>query len=148
MKYTKVALLFFLVMVVSVSCKRTERPETVLVKFANHFAKSEFEEAKKYATAETIKHLEMIQALASIGFYQEEENVQIISESDISCTVEGNRALCTYIEYGDPIEVTLVKIDNRWLIDIPVDNFEEENWLEDGEGFEDEEEEPAGLEVI
>jgi hypothetical protein len=123
--------IILLVLFAFVSCKRTEGPETVTRKFANHFALKEYEEAKQYGTENTRHLMEMMQILSSIGYYPPEDQVDLIEDKDVQCTISGDTAICIYMEYGEPAEITLVRQDNKWLVDFPLDDFKEnEDWYE------------------
>jgi hypothetical protein len=117
------------------SCKSEEDPETVTRKFANHFAAAEYQQATQYGTESTIQLLEMMESLASVGFYlPEEEDIVTITEDDITCQINGESAICSYLEYGEQIDLNLVKREGKWLIDIALDDFtEDESWYEDAE---------------
>jgi hypothetical protein len=137
-------IILLLIIAVFVSCKKVDGPETVTRKFANHFALKEYEEAKEYGTENTRHLMEMMQILSSIGYYPPEEEITLIEDKDVQCTISGATAICIYLEYGEPAEITLVKQDNKWLVDFPLDDFQEnENWFEDEDSdavFMDEEE--------
>lgn len=132
--FSNIIILIFL-LTISISCKRQDSPETVTRKFANHLLLGEYEQAKQYGTSSTIQMIEMMESLASVGIYEpEEEEVQTISDADVECQVNETNAVCTYTEYGEPIEVNLIKVDQKWFVDFPLDEFlEDEEWYEEDE---------------
>jgi len=117
------------------SCKSEESPETVTRKFANHFAAAEYQQATQYGTESTKQLLEMMESLASVGFYlPEEDEIVTITDQDVTCEITGESAICSYLEYGERIELNLIKADNKWLIDIALDDFtEDESWYEESD---------------
>lgn len=135
MKSIKIFFYFLLVSGLLHSCKTEDGPEIVTRKFANHFAAAEYQQATQYGTESTIQLLEMMESLASVGFYlPEEEDIVTITDDDITCKITGETAVCSYLEYGEQIELNLLKRDGKWLIDIALDDFsEDESWYEDSE---------------
>lgn len=135
MKTIKILLTFSLICALFTACQQEDTAEEVMMKFANHFAAGEYDEAAVYGTASTKQLLEMMKDLASVGFYlPDEEEIVKYTLADINCTVSGSTALCSYIEYGETAEVSLVKVDGKWLVDIPLDDlYEEGDWFEDEE---------------
>ncbi len=135
MKSIKFLWIILLISMILQSCKSEESPETITRKFANHFAAAEYLQATQYGTESTVELLEMMESLASVGFYlPEEEDIVTITDDDVTCKINGETALCSYLEYGEPIELELIKRDGKWLIDIALDNFsEDESWYDDSE---------------
>lgn len=135
MKVVKLLLLTLAVAVFFTSCKQEDTPEKVMMKFANHFAAGEYTEAAVYGTASTVQLLEMMEALASVGSYSSEDDETVkYTLDEFDCTVSGATALCTFIEYGEIAEVTLIKEEGKWLVDIPLDDlYDEDDWFEDEE---------------
>lgn len=133
MKSVKLLLVTLTVAVFFTSCKQEDTPEKVMLKFANHFAAGEYTEAAAYGTASTVQLLEMMEALASVGSYlSDDDNIEKYSLDDFDCTVSGNTALCTFIEYGEKAEVSLIREGDKWLVDIPLDDlYDEDDWYED-----------------
>jgi hypothetical protein len=121
MKFLKTLLVLLIVIFVVTSCRRIENPESVVVKFVNHIAQKEFEEAKQYGTQSTIEIVEMTALLESIGFYVEDESMPLISEDDVSCNVTGSTAICSFMEYGEMVQISLVLENRRWLVDMQMD---------------------------
>jgi hypothetical protein len=135
-------LIFVLLFVafIIVSCNKEDRPEVVTRKFANHFALGEYDQAKQYGTEATIKQLEMMESLASIGVYlPDEENIEIISDKDVECVIlSDTTSVCKYLEYGEIVEIQLVKIDKKWFVDFPLEDYlDDEEWYEDSDEEED-----------
>lgn len=135
MKRINILWIVFLFAAVLSSCKSEDSPETVTRKFANHFSAAEYQEATQYGTESTVQLLEMMESLASVGFYlPEEEDIITITEDEITCTINGETAVCSYLEYGEQIDLNLIKREGKWLIDIALDDFtEDESWYEDSE---------------
>ncbi len=135
MKKLHVVNIIMLILFLTLSCKRQEGPETVTRKFANHLLLGEYEQAKQYGTSSTIQMIEMMESLASVGIYEpEDEEVQTITDANIECQINENSAVCTYIEYGEPIAVNLIKVDKKWFVDFPLEDFlEDEEWYEEDE---------------
>jgi hypothetical protein len=136
MNRNRIVFMILSLVVVIASCNREDRPEVVTRKFANHFALGEYDQAKQYATPSTIKQLEMMESLASIGVYlPDEENIQIIADKDIECVITSDTtATCKYLEYGEMVEIALLKVDKKWLIHFPFDDFlNDDEWYDDDE---------------
>ncbi len=133
MKVVKLLLVTLAVAVFFTSCKQEDTPEKVMMKFANHFAAGEYTEAAAYGTASTVQLLEMMEALASVGSYLPgDDEPELYSLDDFDCTVSGATALCKFIEYGEIAEVTLIREEGKWLVDIPLDDmYDEDDWFED-----------------
>ncbi len=133
MKVLKILLVTWVVSLLFTACKQEETPEKVMMKFANHFAAGEYTEAAKYGTPSTVQLLEMMEALASVGFYlPEDDQIEKYSLHDFECTFSGTTALCSYLEYGEIAEVSLVKAEGQWLVDIPLDDlYDDDDWFED-----------------
>jgi len=136
MKKLRIAFLALTLVVMMASCSQEEGPETVTRKFANHFAMGEYKEAAQYGTGNTIQLLEMMETLASIGAYlpHEDENIELITDRDVECLITDDSAVCTYLEYGELVELNLLKIEGKWLVDFPLDDFfDDDDWYEDDE---------------
>jgi hypothetical protein len=137
MKYLRTSLLILTLIFTATSCRQVENPESVLVKFVNHLALREYEEAKQYATESTIEIIEMTALFDSMGLYPADDDVQLISEKDVTCNVSGSTAICSFPEYDEIVQVNLVLENNNWLIDLQMgmpDDFDYEQF----EQFEDE----------
>jgi hypothetical protein len=137
---SRIIFMILLVTFTLASCNREDSPEVVTRKFANHFALGEYDQAKQYGTESTIKQLEMMESLASIGVYlPDEENIEIISDKDVECEMTSDStSICKYLEYGELVEIQLVKIDKKWFIDFPLDDYlNDDEWYEDAEDEED-----------
>jgi hypothetical protein len=150
MKKIKIALLALILVVIFASCSQEDSPETVTRKFANHFAMGEYKEAAQYGTANTIQLLEMMETLASIGAYlpHEDDSIELITDRDVECLITDNTAVCTYLEYGELVDLNLLKMDGKWLVDFPLDDFfNDEDWYEDEDEDEDEDWEFDGTEI-
>ncbi len=117
-------------------------------KFTNHLMAEEYDQAAQYGTESTKQMVEMLEALASVGSYMDEEII-IYTDSDFDCTVTDDTAVCRYVEYGEPVEATLVKVDGTWLVDIPMDDMynDDESWYEDENEDEDKDWEFDGTET-
>jgi hypothetical protein len=138
MKYLKTLLVIVVGSVMLTSCRQIESPEAVVAKFVNHYANREFEEAKQYGTASTIEIVEMTALLDSYGFYMEQEEVHLISKDDVTCEVSGSTALCSFDEYGETVQLSLVLENRKWLVDMNMD-FPDDFEL-DGSEFDEAEE--------
>lgn len=92
------------------SCQSKNTPEYVADKFLTHLSNGEFEEASVYATEQTGQMLSMADAFA--GDMMEERG----KHDDLTCEIEGDKAICTY-KIGDEIDsIDLVKQDGKWLV--------------------------------
>ncbi len=116
-----------------ISCLREDGPEKVTSKFVNHFAASEYLEAAEYGTESTVQLMNMMADWASVGFYLPEEEIHTITHKQVSCIINGDNAICTYLVFNEPNELNLVKIDGKWLVDIRYDEFDDEKWYENEE---------------
>ncbi len=125
-----------IMLLVFVSCKREEGPETVAKKFANHYVAGEYQQAAIYGTESTRELLNMMESLASVGYHHEDGNIpNEYTEEDIDCVIseDGNTAVCNYWYIGELEEIKLSYIDGKWLVDISLDDqyYEDENWYEE-----------------
>lgn len=99
--------------VILANCGGKKGPEAVAEKFLKHMSKKEYAEAKKLGTKAT---QDMIAFLESFPSDEPAEEVKI---EDMKCTVEGDKATCTYKENGKDATINLVKEGEEWKVDMP-----------------------------
>ncbi len=93
-------------------CKPAHTPERVVEKYLNHLSNHEYDEAAKYCTDETA------QILSFMAWLVEEEEPTGEKYENIECSVEEDKAYCTYnIEgFDDRETISLIKIDDEWKV--------------------------------
>jgi hypothetical protein len=102
-----------------------QAPEEVVEKFLNSMNNHDFETAKNYCTDETHK---LVDFLSSIyGMAKQEGTVFAEPEpvTNIQCKISGNEAKCSFCcdSDGKNSEIDLVKIKNKWKVNIVLDGF-------------------------
>jgi hypothetical protein len=117
MRFSNIILCLFIILLCA--CKTSNQkkqmlePEQVLERFLNHLNHLEFEEAKKYATEETIKMLDLLKAMVSLVPEQAPRPGEVVVKK---CEISGNKAICNYLLNGKEDTVELMKINNFWLV--------------------------------
>ena len=112
-------------------------PESVVRQWQAHIDKNEFEQAKTLSAPRTQELLDWMEALLS---NMDMDSVITNTElKDISCKENGDNAVCYYTleEEGQTFydSFLLVRIDGKWLIDLPEGNMYEEGEGEDLESL-------------
>lgn len=132
----------------------SNNPEKAASAFLNAFNENDYEEARKYSTAETIKLIDLMENLSNLSEEPEQKGTFEIVNSKI----DGDVAYVTYKEGNDPetIDIMLKKIDGKWLVHITkediatkdiTDNPDEEGlWDDEPVGENSEETAPGGQE--
>lgn len=121
MKILMICLVSFLFVVPSGNIVQSEmggKPEKVALKFLKLLNAGKYEAAKKYGTDDTDS---MMDLLASIADLVEEEATTDVAEpviTDMKCEVNGELALCSYLQDGEPQTLDLVKVNGKWLVDM------------------------------
>jgi hypothetical protein len=140
-------MLAVMAVVILANCGGKKGPEAVAEKFLRHLHDKEYDEAKKYGTAE---FQETIDAFQQFGYPYEEKGVAI---TDIKCTEEEEKATCTFKKEGVETEsvVYLIKDGEEWKVnDLPKESPTDDMSFDEDFDFEDEEmlEEEVGEEVV
>lgn len=100
------------------ACGMGNSPKKSADKFLNSFNERNFAEARKYATPETIKLVDLMENLTKMAESTdstEKKSVTVIDEK-----IDGETAVVTFKESGDEEvqEVRLKKIDGKWLVHV------------------------------
>ena len=114
-----------------VSCSSGDSPKAVAEKYLKAFGSADFEGAKKFATDDTDKLLDMM-----IGYSKliqdtalEEKRFTIIREK-----IEGESATVFYTEEGNTSEIplSLLRVDGKWKVNMTKESL---NSAEGGESI-------------
>ncbi len=116
-----------------VACSGGNKPKDAASNFLSAVDKMDFEGAKKYATEDTGKLLDMMAGFAQMAPEKKdkpETKFEITNE-----VIDGDNATVTYKEEGKDEEQTikLAKVDGKWLVAISKDDM---NAKDGGEGEE------------
>src|SRR6187455_1756837 len=106
-----------LVLVTLVGCTGNS-PEKSAEKFLNAFNEKNYNEARKYATPETTKLVDLMENLSKMS--ASEDSVTHPKIEVIDSKIEGDSAMVTFREKGsdETEEIKLKKIDGKWLVHI------------------------------
>ena len=93
-------------------------PEKSAEKFLNAFNEKNYEEARKYATPETIKLVDLMENLSKMS--ASADSVSHPKIEVLESKIEGDSAMVTFREKGsdETEELKLKKIDGKWLVHI------------------------------
>ena len=106
------------VLILTSACNMGNSPSKSASKFLNAFNEKDYAEARKYATPETIKLVDLMESLSkmstSIDSVQHNK-IEVISEK-----IEDDEATVTFKEAGsnETEELKLKKVDGKWLVHI------------------------------
>ncbi|MDQ3049489.1 MAG: DUF4878 domain-containing protein [Bacteroidota bacterium] len=107
-----------ILVIVATACNSGNSPKNAASKFLNAFNEKNYEEARKYATPETIKLVDLMENLSkmSTSIDSVPHNKIVVTEEKI----DGETATVTFNEVGstDSEEVHLKKVDGKWLVHI------------------------------
>lgn len=115
---TKAILLFlFGLSLVTVSCKQESSPEETAQKFLNAFNERKYDEARKYATPETGKLIDVMEKLTE-NLESQEEPTSPPAIEVLSHTLDGDKATVTFreSETGEEQELAMKMVDGKWLV--------------------------------
>lgn len=110
-------LLLFSFSILTVSCKKEPSPEQVAQKFLNAFNERKYDEARKYATPETGKLIDVMEKLTENLESQEQPTTPPAIEV-LSHTVDGDKATVTFreSETGEEQELSMKLVEGKWLV--------------------------------
>jgi len=113
----KLTLYFLVFAAISTGCS-SNSPKKAAAAFLNAFNEKNYEEARKYATVETIKLVDLMENLSKMS-----TSIDSVKHSKIEVldeTITGDSANVTFREAGseETEEVMLKKIDGKWLVHI------------------------------
>jgi hypothetical protein len=117
-KLTKTVLPAIVILLIFQACNMGNSPSKSASKFLNAFNEKDYNEARKYATEETIKLVDLMESLSkmstSIDSIQHKK-IEVVSEK-----IEGESAIVTFREAGsdETEDLNLKKIDGKWLVHI------------------------------
>jgi hypothetical protein len=106
-------------------CKTTQNkkitPEKTCEIFFSYLNNYDYEKAKELGTEQTIKILNLVEALSKMG--GEGKIVLTDNKSEfINCEIKGKEALCNYKTFdGKTQKVYLLMEKGRWLVDLKKD---------------------------
>lgn len=114
----KNALLFAAMITLLFSACSSDSPKKSADKFLNAFNERNFAEARKHATPETIKLVDLMENLTKMAESTDstaKKKVTVIDEK-----IDGETAVVTFSEEGDDTvqEVKLKKVDGKWLVHV------------------------------
>lgn len=100
------------------ACNSNNDPSKAAERFLNAFNERKYDEARKYATPETIKLVDLMENLSKMS-----EAADSVTHPKIEVTnqkVEGDTAYVTFREEGseETEEIKVVKTDGKWLVHI------------------------------
>jgi len=114
MKKLKLIAIVMIAAFAFVACSK-ETPEAIATKFLNHLEKKQYDEAKKIGTEATGKFLDMLKSIEQMsGGQAETEEAPAIE--NMSCTIDGDVAKCTYTQGGENGNIELRKENGKWLV--------------------------------
>ncbi|HMT28225.1 MAG TPA: DUF4878 domain-containing protein [Bacteroidia bacterium] len=118
MKNTFNKISLFLVSILIISCGMGNSPKKTADKFLTSFNNRDFEEARKYATPETNKLVDLMENLTKMAQPVDSalgKKIELLDEK-----VEGDVAYVTFQEEGadQPETLKLKKIDGKWLVHV------------------------------
>jgi hypothetical protein len=111
----KLAVIAVIIVAFNACGSKTNSPEGVAEKWAGHFYKKEFAEAKKLSTEETQKNLDQFEQFSAQGGDQAKKDVKV---ENMKCVVTGENAACTYLADGKEEKIDLVQKDGKWLVNM------------------------------
>jgi len=124
-----IKLLFFIVSLVLVACGVSNEPKKVAEHFLKASVAMDFKEAKRYATPETARMLDLIQNITAKTKVNRDKltDVKIEMGEEI---INGDHATVKYKKAGSPEEFSLdlKLIDGRWLVSATGDLKGEEDY--------------------
>lgn len=138
MRTIKSVLVLLAVLVAFSACKKEQTPEVVAETFMNHMLAGEYQQAMLLGTESTQQMLKMFETLESLGG-ESMKNEDAIKVSNMECVVDGDKAICSFMQEGEASEVNLVKLDGKWLVDMKKENpfGDMEFDMEEGEEWEE-----------
>ena len=107
-----------IIVLISGACKSGNSPGKAAERFLNAFNERKYDEARKYASTETIKLVDLMENLSQMSEASDSVNhpkIEIVDER-----VEGDTAFVTFREKGaeETDEIKLVKTEGKWLVHI------------------------------
>ncbi|MEI6766022.1 MAG: hypothetical protein WCM76_10295 [Bacteroidota bacterium] len=117
---TKISILFLAFFALSiVSCKVSEETQIkkVTKEYLIYLNHQDYNNAKKLGTEQTRQMLEMLQSFAGAGI-GDTAKVEDLRIDIYSCEINNDEASCRYTINGKDEKIDLVKIRNKWLVDM------------------------------
>jgi len=99
--------------------KDASSPEAITAEFVELMTKGNKEQAAKLGTEPTTRYLDFREAsMEMLG-----ESDEAVKVSSVKCFIEGERANCLMCcdVNGEKQNISLLRIDDKWLVDINVD---------------------------
>jgi|JFJP01.1.fsa_nt_gi hypothetical protein len=116
MKLLNIKVLFPLFIIFFWGCREVDSPKPVAEKFLIYWKEHEYDKAREYVTPPAQALLDMLAKLEN----QNEKTVidTTLYEVEVGkCNIRRNKATCKYTVNGEEKELTLVRINNEWLVD-------------------------------
>lgn len=117
----KVVRIVFLILVVSfiVSCGNSNNPKDVAMKFTKYIVNEEYEKAAELGTSDTKQMINFMAMMAGDGEKSSGKSPKI---KHVSTKIDGDNAVVVLSSAGEEQEISLVKIDGKWLVQMEKDN--------------------------
>ena len=94
-------------------------PRKVAAKFLKYMYAGEYDKAKELGTAKTAQVMDLMEQLMAIAGTGKELAVLKGQKTEVTdCTVKGDSAQCNYVVEGKANVIDLVRVDNKWLVDM------------------------------
>ncbi len=106
----------------------TKEPKAVALNFVQALKAKDYNKAKKYGTEATIRVIEMLQIESIIDSTNVKTKAPKITAKILEAVVDGNQCHIRYETSDMPGEeqtMTLTKTNDKWLVEMTKDGFEE-----------------------
>lgn len=119
MKTKSLLILLCSLSMLTVSCKKEPSPEEVARKFLNAFNERKYDEARKFATPETGKLIDVMEKLTE-DLRTQEEHASPPSIEVLGHIIDGDKATVTFreSETGEEQELSMKMVDGKWFVHI------------------------------
>ena len=94
----------------------SKNPRKIAEKFLHQMYSGDYKKAKKLGTHKTQQILDMMDQLIAISGQKGFTQNQTVEMQD--CKITGDSAQCNYLLNGKNSTIDLVKMDNKWLVDL------------------------------
>ncbi len=117
-KITPWIFLFMISIMIVAGCKSANSPGKVAERFLNAFNERKYDEARKYASPDTDKLVDLMENLSKMS-----TSVDSIQHKRVEVTeekIEGDTAFVTFREVGseETDQIKLIKSEGKWLVHI------------------------------
>lgn len=126
MKFKILILLFLPFILLLSGCKNEEKAVTgTAAKFLDCLNAKQYDKARKLATPESKEMLDFMQSMASL------DNNKPKPIEDLKCRIANDTAHCTYVQEFNEKTLDLVKVHNKWLVDMKKESPDYSNMQQD-----------------